>query len=88
MSDDDFFKRFFFRGNAGFQFPSVNQPPGDNYHDEFNNNINSSLFHDMNRMFEEMDQMMKQFTFGFGGFGHFGHSLPNRFDIGQGTVQS
>jgi hypothetical protein len=89
MSDeDDFIKRFFFRTSNDFKFPQMNQPPDNHNLDELNN-INSFIFHDMNRMFHEMDQMMKQFTFGinFGGFGSFGHELPNLCDLDQDNNQ-
>ena len=92
MSDeDDFFKRFFFRGNSGFpfsSFPPTNQPPNHTIdgHEEFDS-MHSFIFHDMNRMFHEMDQMMKQFTFGGAGFGGFGSLPPNHFNFGQEGIQ-
>ena len=60
--DDDFFKQF----RGGFRFGAGTRPPNDKTRrDEFNfDDLDSFFTNDFNRIFDQMDEMMRAMSLG------------------------
>ncbi len=58
--DDDFFKQF----RGGFRFGGSMNPPNDQHRRDGFDDFDSFFMNDFNRVFDQMDEMMRAMSFG------------------------